>query len=134
MDSRTLVDAFLAEDRPYAARLLESQKVPQVMPAVRLSPDAERRLLDDARERAQTKMVLDLTRRLAEQGHAALFVSHNMNDVFEVADRIIVLYLGRVVALRPAGELDRQIAVDLMTSGASDRLDKRLTEEREEDA
>ncbi len=71
---------------------------------------------------AQTRMVLDLTRRLAEQGHAALFVSHNMNDVFEVADRIIVLYLGRVVALRPAKELDRQIAVDLMTTGTSERL------------
>jgi len=74
---------------------------------------------------AQTRMVLDLTRRLAEQGHAALFVSHNMNDVFEVADRIIVLYLGRVVAQRPAAELDRQIAVDLMTTGKSDRLGKK---------
>ena len=73
---------------------------------------------------AQTRMVLDLTRRLAEQGHAALFVSHNMNDVFEVADRIIVLYLGRVVAERPASELDRQIAVDLMTTGKSERLAK----------
>ena len=71
---------------------------------------------------AQTRMVLDLTRRLAEQGHAALFVSHNMNDVFEVADRVIVLYLGRVVAQRPASELDRQIAVDLMTTGKSERL------------
>jgi ABC-type sugar transport system ATPase subunit len=77
---------------------------------------------------AQTRMVLDLTRRLAEQGHAALFVSHNMNDVFEVADRIIVLYLGRVVALRPAGELDRQIAVDLMTTGTSERLGKNSAE------
>ena len=73
---------------------------------------------------AQTRMVLDLTRRLAEQGHAALFVSHNMNDVFEVADRIIVLYLGRVVAQRPASDLDRQIAVDLMTTGKSERLAK----------
>src|SRR5262247_4305969 len=73
---------------------------------------------------AQTRMVLDLTRRLAEHGHAALFVSHNMNDVFEVADRIIVLYLGRVVAERPASELDRQIAVDLMTTGSSERLAK----------
>jgi ABC-type sugar transport system ATPase subunit len=71
---------------------------------------------------AQTKMVLDLTRRLAEQGHAALIVSHNMNDVFEVADRVIVLYLGRVVAQLPASELDRQIAVDLMTTGKSDRI------------
>ena len=73
---------------------------------------------------AQTRMVLELTRRLAEQGHAALIVSHNMNDVFEVADRIIVLYLGRVVALRPAKELDRQIAVELMTTGSSERLAK----------
>jgi ABC-type sugar transport system ATPase subunit len=73
---------------------------------------------------AQTRMVLDLTRKLAETGHAALIVSHNMNDVFEVADRIIVLYLGRVVALRPAKDLDRQIAVDLMTTGKSERLDK----------
>jgi ABC-type sugar transport system ATPase subunit len=73
---------------------------------------------------AQTRMVLGLTRRLADQGHAALFVSHNMNDVFEVADRIIVLYLGRVVALRPAAELDRQIAVDLMTTGTSERLSR----------
>jgi ABC-type sugar transport system ATPase subunit len=71
---------------------------------------------------AQTKMVLELTQRLAEQGHAALIISHNMNDVFEVADRIIVLYLGRVVAQRPASDLDRQIAVDLMTTGTSDRL------------
>jgi len=81
---------------------------------------------------AQTRMVLDLTRRLAEQGHAALFVSHNMNDVFEVADRIIVLYLGRVVALRPANELDRQIAVDLMTTGTSERLGKYSTGKGEE--
>jgi ABC-type sugar transport system ATPase subunit len=71
---------------------------------------------------AQTAMVLGLTRRLAEQGHAALIISHNMNDIFEVADRIVVLYLGRVVAIRPAAELDRQIAVDLMTTGVSERL------------
>jgi ABC-type sugar transport system ATPase subunit len=77
---------------------------------------------------AQTRMVLGLTRRLADQGHAALFVSHNMNDVFEVADRIIVLYLGRVVALRPAAELDRQIAVDLMTTGTSERLSRATKE------
>jgi ABC-type sugar transport system ATPase subunit len=67
-------------------------------------------------------MVLDLVRRLADMGHAALIVSHNMNDVFEVADRIAVLYLGHLVALRPASEFDRQLAVELMTTGRSDRL------------
>jgi len=70
---------------------------------------------------AQTRMVLDLVRRLADRGHAALIISHNMNDVFEVADRMAVLYLGKMAAVRPAAEMDRQIAVDLMTSGATSR-------------
>jgi ABC-type sugar transport system ATPase subunit len=70
---------------------------------------------------AQTRMVLDLVRRLADRGLAVLLVSHNMNDVFEVADRLAVLRLGRMVAVRPAAELDRQIVVDLMTSGVSTR-------------
>jgi ABC-type sugar transport system ATPase subunit len=71
---------------------------------------------------AQTRMVLDLVRRLADRGLAAVIVSHNMSDVFEVADRIAVLRLGKIVALRPASEMDPQIAVDLMTLGSSDRL------------
>jgi ABC-type sugar transport system ATPase subunit len=70
---------------------------------------------------AQTAMVLGLVRRLADRGHAVVIVSHNMNDVFEVADRIAVLHLGKMVAVRPTAELDRQIAVDLMTTGASTR-------------
>lgn len=70
---------------------------------------------------AQTAMVLSLVRRLADRGHAVLLVSHNLNDVFEVADRIAVLHLGHLVAARPVGELDRQIVVDLMTTGASSR-------------
>ena len=71
---------------------------------------------------AQTAMVLALVRRLADRGHAALLVSHNMNDVFEVADRIAVLHLGHLVAVRPTADLDRQIAVDLMTTGTSSRV------------
>jgi ABC-type sugar transport system ATPase subunit len=70
---------------------------------------------------AQTRMVLNLVRRLADRGLAVLLVSHNMNDVFEVADRIAVLRLGRMVSVRPAGEMDKQIVVDLMTTGESSR-------------
>jgi D-xylose transport system ATP-binding protein len=70
---------------------------------------------------AQTEQVLDLVRRLARQGVAVIIVSHNMNDVFEVADRIAVLHLGRMVAVRPVAEFDRQIVVDLMTTGGSTR-------------
>jgi ABC-type sugar transport system ATPase subunit len=73
---------------------------------------------------AQTAMVLGLVRRLADRGHAVIIVSHNMNDVFQVADRIAVLQLGKMVAVRPTAELDRQIVVDLMTTGTSTRVAK----------
>src|SRR4051794_14150239 len=71
---------------------------------------------------AQTRNVLDLVRRLADRGLAVLLVSHNMNDVFEVADRIAVLFLGRLVACRSAKELDVATVVDIMTTGTSTRL------------
>jgi ABC-type sugar transport system ATPase subunit len=73
---------------------------------------------------AQTRNVLELVRRLADQGLAVLMVSHNMNDVFEVADTIAVLFLGRMAATRPASELDVQVVVDVMTTGTSTRLSK----------
>ena len=73
---------------------------------------------------AQTAMVLALVRRLADRGLAVLMVSHNMNDVFEVADRVAVLRLGKMVAVRPVSELDPQIVVDLMTTGESTRTAK----------
>jgi ABC-type sugar transport system ATPase subunit len=70
---------------------------------------------------AQTRMVLDLIRRLADNGLAVLVISHNLVDVFEVADRLAVLYLGRMVAQGPAGDFDRQSVVELMTTGMSSR-------------
>src|SRR6202521_3950868 len=45
----------------------------------------------------QTKMVLDLVRRLRDRGLAVMVISHNLNDVFEVADRLAILHLGRMV-------------------------------------
>ena len=71
---------------------------------------------------AQTAMVLNLVHRLADRGLAVIIISHNMNDVFEVADRIAVLRLGRLVGVWPAADLDKQSVVDLMTTGASSRI------------
>jgi ABC-type sugar transport system ATPase subunit len=70
---------------------------------------------------SQTRMVLDLIKTLADRGVAVMLVSHNMNDVFEVADRIAVLYLGKLVTQGPASDYDRSSVVDYMTSGASGR-------------
>ena len=47
---------------------------------------------------AQTEQVLNLVRRLADQGVGVLIISHNLADVFKVADHINVLYLGTMVA------------------------------------
>lgn len=66
---------------------------------------------------AQTKSVLDLIRRVAEQGIAVILVSHNMPDVLSVADSIQVLRLGQRVATFNRGEADIPDLVRAMTSG-----------------
>jgi ABC-type sugar transport system ATPase subunit len=66
-------------------------------------------------------MVLDLIKRLAAEGIGVIVISHNLNDVFEVADRLAILQLGRIVAAGPVDEFDRQIVVDYMTTGRSER-------------
>ncbi|MBO0686840.1 MAG: sugar ABC transporter ATP-binding protein, partial [Candidatus Dormibacteraeota bacterium] len=65
----------------------------------------------------QTNMVLDLVGRLRDRGLAVMVISHNLNDVFAVADRIAVLYLGRMVAQDQASAFDRQSVVEYMTTG-----------------
>ena len=70
---------------------------------------------------AQTSMVLNLVKTLSGRGVAVLVISHNMVDVFEVADRIAVLYLGRLVTSAPASEFDRQSVVEYMTTGTAGR-------------
>jgi ABC-type sugar transport system ATPase subunit len=65
----------------------------------------------------QTAQVLDLIRQLRDRGLAVMVVSHNLNDVFQVADRIAVLYLGRMVAEDRAANFDRQSVVEYMTTG-----------------
>jgi D-xylose transport system ATP-binding protein len=66
---------------------------------------------------AQTRQVLDLVRRLGEQGLAVVLVSHNLHDVFEVADSIIVLRLGQNVAELKTKETTQTEVVEAITAG-----------------
>ena len=66
---------------------------------------------------AQTRQVLALVRRLAEQGLAVVFVSHNLVDIFEVADRITVLRLGRNVGVYEKESTNQQGIVQAMIAG-----------------
>ncbi|MCW2800655.1 MAG: sugar transporter ATP-binding protein [Aeromicrobium sp.] len=71
---------------------------------------------------AQTRQVLDLVRRLADQGVGVLLISHNLTDVFEVADRITALYLGRVAADVAVKDVTSTQVVELITTGHSDGI------------
>jgi D-xylose transport system ATP-binding protein len=68
---------------------------------------------------AQTHQVLELVKRLGEQGLAVVLVSHNLSDVFEVADRITVLRLGRNVGVYDKAKTNEQEIVQAITAGTA---------------
>lgn len=71
---------------------------------------------------SQTHQVLELIRTLSSRGIAVLVISHNLNDVFQVADRIAVMHLGSLVSNGPISDYDTASAVDLITTGQSSRV------------
>jgi D-xylose transport system ATP-binding protein len=71
---------------------------------------------------AQTEQVLNLVRRLADNGLGVILISHNMNDVMQVADNIACLYLGALAAQVQASEVNHGRVVELITSGRSGDL------------
>ena len=71
---------------------------------------------------AQTRQVLDLVRRLAETGHGVILISHNMNDVKQVADTVAALYLGQLAATVRADDVTTGQIVELITTGRSGEL------------
>jgi D-xylose transport system ATP-binding protein len=70
---------------------------------------------------AQTEQVLALVRRLGEQGLAVILISHNLHDVFETADRITVLRLGRNVGVFDRRTTTQQAVVEAITAGIPSR-------------
>ncbi len=66
---------------------------------------------------AQTRQVLDLVRRLADKGLAVVLISHNLHDIFEVADRITVLRLGQNVAEYEPSKTTQTEVVQAITAG-----------------
>src|SRR6187455_1656906 len=71
---------------------------------------------------AQTRQVLELVKRLAEQGLAVVLISHNLHDIFEVADRITVLRLGRAVGVYDRRQTTQQEIVSAITAGVPTKV------------
>ena len=71
---------------------------------------------------AQTRQVLELVKRLGEQGLGVILVSHNLHDVFEVAHSITVLRLGQNVAEFKRSETSQQEVVEAITAGQLSKI------------
>ena len=65
----------------------------------------------------ETARLFAIVRRLAASGRPVVLISHNLNDVFEVADDIAVLYLGQMVAQVEAASTTRDRVVTAITTG-----------------
>jgi D-xylose transport system ATP-binding protein len=66
----------------------------------------------------ETQKVFDLVREMREQGHSVLMISHNLNHVFELCDRVTVMKTGRVAGTRHISETDKEDVVTMIMTGA----------------
>jgi len=71
---------------------------------------------------AQTEQVLELVRRLGQQGLGVILISHNLHDVFETADRITVLRLGRDIGVYDRRQTSQQEIVQAITAGVPTKV------------
>ncbi|WP_210527614.1 ATP-binding cassette domain-containing protein [Rubellimicrobium arenae] len=69
---------------------------------------------------AQQEQVLSLIENLRARGEAIVLISHNMDDVMRVADRVVILKTGRLVTDRPVSDVDRQQLVRMIVSGVEE--------------
>jgi D-xylose transport system ATP-binding protein len=70
----------------------------------------------------QTTRVLELVRQLADSGLAVILISHNMNDVFAVADSIAALYLGRLAVQVRASLITYSQLIEVITTGTCETI------------
>jgi D-xylose transport system ATP-binding protein len=71
---------------------------------------------------SQTEQVLELVKRLAENGLAVVLISHNLHDIFAVADRITVLRLGRDIGIYERRETTQEAVVHAITAGTPTKV------------
>src|SRR5438034_9770495 len=71
---------------------------------------------------SQTEQVLQLVKRLAEQGLAVILISHNLHDIFEAATRITVLRLGRDIGVYERATTTQEEVVHAITAGVPTKV------------
>ena len=79
-----------------------------------------------------TRQVLDLIQRVRESGLPVIIISHDMPHVFELADRILIMRLGRRVAVATPQSHTMPEAVAIMTGATQSELEQAMTKETDE--
>ena len=119
----TVVGARLPDMHASVRRLSGGQR--QAIAIARATVRAHRMIMFDeptaALGIAQTRTTLELIRRVADQGVAVIVISHNLEDVFNVADRIVGLRLGGITLDAPVVETTHEEVMTCMTMGTSVR-------------
>ena len=120
-NARDILD-FLNQDIPPDSEVafLSGGQRQLVAIARALSFDPDVFVLDEptsALSVAGTELVHETIRQLRAEGHTLLVVSHSIEDVFELADRIAVMYRGRLADVVDADAVSREVLTDLITTG-----------------
>jgi ABC-type sugar transport system ATPase subunit len=68
----------------------------------------------------ETEMVFNLVREMRDQGHTVVMISHNLNHVFDLCDRITVMKTGRVAGSRKVADTTKEEIVRLIITGGFD--------------
>ncbi|MBB3949982.1 sugar ABC transporter ATP-binding protein [Aureimonas jatrophae] len=90
-----------------------------------LSRDARVLIMDEptaALAEADVRRLLDVVRSLRAQGVGIVYVSHRMNEIFEISDRVTVLRDGRTIDTRPTAEVSEASLVSMMVGRDIDQL------------
>ena len=82
----------------------------------------------------EVRRLFDAIRPLTERGVAILFVSHRLGESFQIADRVLVLRDGRVVASQPISDLDEHSLLSLMIGGVPEAMYPPTTPHGDDDA
>jgi simple sugar transport system ATP-binding protein len=119
----TIVGARLPDMHASVRRLSGGQR--QAIAIARATVRAHRMIMFDEPTAAlglgQRRTTLELIRRVADQGVAVIVISHNLEDVFAVSDRIVGLRLGEVTLEAPTSETTHEEVIACMTMGAPAR-------------
>lgn len=128
------VQASLSSDEPVSALPPDERQIVEILKAVSLNPRLL--ILDEATaslDSRQVKRLFDLITDWKQAGKAIIFVSHRMDEIFQVADRAVVLRNGQTVGNLSIVETTEQALVQLMV-GDVESVPRQVVQEVDENA